>query len=161
MIDDPSARFLAVASDPHAVVRLLVEGMVTLERDRDAGERLITVVLSKDQLDASGTRVRDREMLRRLEANRDIARSYVGGTAANDYAWSGTPEVTFDTVYSAAGQGVDFPQPGSAKLFVACGGADRPRPVELRRNASGQWKVVGWSSLTTGVRKGATAAGDF
>lgn len=160
MSDDPAERFAAVGTDPHAVVGLLVEGMVTLERDAAAGERLIAVVLPKDQVDASG-RVRDREMLRRLQANPDIARSYVGGRHDADYAWDGTAKVTFDTEYSAARQGVDYPQPGSAKLFVACGGADTPRPVELRRNASGQWKVFGWSSLTVGVRKRASAAGDF
>jgi hypothetical protein len=161
MSDEVSSRFTAVASDPHAVIRMLLEGMVLLERDTEAGERLIAIVCSKDQLDASGTRVRDREMVRRLLANPTIARSYVGAQPQTDYAMDGTPSVTFDTVYSAAGQGVDYPQVGQAKLFVACSGADRPRPVELRKNGRGEWKVTSWSSLTVGVRKGATAAGDF
>lgn len=157
---DPAARFVAVAADPHAVVRLLLEGLVTLERDAAVGEALLAQVVSKDQLGADG-RLRDREALRRLTASRDIARSYVGATATGDYAWDGALRVTFDAAYSAARQGVDYPEPGHAKLFVASGGADTPRPVELRRNGQGQWKVTGWSSLTVGVRRGATAAGDF
>lgn len=157
---EPIERFTAVAADPHAVVGLLVEGMVLLETDPAAGEQLIATVLSKQQVDATGTKVADREMIRRLTTRADIARSYVGGAAANDYA-SSSLTVMFDTDYSKAQQGVDFPEPGAAKLFVVCGGADRPRPVELKKNASGQWKVVNWSSLTVGVQPRTSVAGDF
>lgn len=156
---DPAARFAAVASDPHAVVRLLVEGMLLLEHDATAAEHLLATVLAKNQVDATGTKVADREMIRRLVTRADIARSLAGGTAANNY----TPEggIVFDAEYSKAQQGVDYPEAGHAKLFVACGGADRPRPVELKKNSSGQWKVVNWSSLTVGVQVRASAAGDF
>lgn len=44
---DPAARFVAAAADPHAVVRLLLEGLVTLELDAAAGEALLAQVVSK------------------------------------------------------------------------------------------------------------------
>lgn len=140
---------------------MLLEGMVTLEKDAALGEQMIATVCSKDQLSADVTKLADREAIRRLTGSKDIARSYVGATHADEYAWNGTIDVTFDTAYSAARQGVDYPEPGKAKLFLACGGADTPRPVELRKNASGQWKITSWSSLQVGVRKPAKAAGDF
>lgn len=158
-MDDFEQRFQAQAADAHAVVRLLLEGMAELERDPERGERMIAIVCSKDQLSADGAKLRDREAIRRLLANPHIARSYVGASHTDGYAWNHTLAVTFDTQQKL--QGVDYPEPGRAKLFVASGGADSPRPVELRKNASGQWKVTGWSSLQVGVRKPPAVAGDF
>ncbi|MDA3940376.1 MAG: hypothetical protein PF693_13895 [Spirochaetia bacterium] len=37
------------------------------------------------------------------------------------------------------------------KLFVACSGASSPRPVRVKRNSSGLWKVDEFSSLVVGV----------
>ena len=54
-----------------------------------------------------------------------------------------------------------MPQQGQAKLFVACGGADTPRPIQLARNNAGQWKVVNFSSLTVGVKPRPSVADDF
>ena len=129
-------------SDPKAVVKLLVEGMHALERDPAAGEAAMGRVCSKAI--ATDGKLHDRELVKRLLANPAIGRSYSGAV---------------DTVYSANLQGVDYPEPGKAKFFVACSGADTPRPIELAKNASGQWKVVSFNSLTVGVKK--APAGDF
>lgn len=137
-------------TDPHTSIRQLIAGMLELERDAERGEQMIVEVCSKDLLTADRTKLHDRESIKRLLASRDIARSYAGGTLANGYTADGT--VAFDTEYSKL-QGVDYPEPGRAKLFVTCGGADTPRPVELRKNPSGQWKVTAWSSLQVGVKK--------
>lgn len=146
-------------ADPHHVVQLLVEGMLALERDPVAGEALLVHVLAKPLLSSDGARVHDRSALDRLRARADIARSYLGGTPATNYAIADGARVTFDTSNPHAG--VDYPEPAHAKLFVACGGADSPRPVELRRNARFEWKVTSWSSLTVGVKPPASAADDF
>jgi hypothetical protein len=167
--DDFKTRFETGGSDPEAVVRLLIEGMCTLETDSDLGEQMVALVCSKKILDPapetlSGFRFRRTDdSLDRLRRNADIARSYAGGTHGNDYrdANPAAPRVTLDTVYSARAQGIDYPQAGQAKLFVASGGADTPRPVTLARNNAGLWKVVNFSSLTVGVRPPATEAGDF
>lgn len=159
-----AARFAAEATDAHAAVRLLVEAMVVATQDAVAGDALLCVVCSKDLQSPDpkapgGQRLRDRELVRRLVAAPAIATSLAGARAADGYTWDGVVRVAFDAAYSANQQGVDWPEPGRAKLFLVCGGADRPRPVELRRNAAGLWKVVNFGSLTVGVARPST--GDF
>lgn len=162
-------RYRSVAGDPRAVVRLFVDAMLALERDAPAATQAMVRMCSTRHLDPapgepSGHRFRASEVeaCRRLLRSPNIARSYAGGHHQHDYALDATaPRVTLDESYSARAQGVDYPQPGEAKLFVASGGADLPRPITLARNASGEWKVTNFSSLTTGVRPPASARGDF
>ena len=77
-----------------------------------------------------------------------LARSYfAGATPQNDYAPSQPYTVTIsDNPHSYAEQ-------GSVKLFVHCGGADSPRPIEMRLAKDGKWYVTGYSSLLSGIRK--------
>ena len=49
---------------------------------------------------------------------------------------------------------------GTTKVFVTCTGADSPRPVTLKRNGSGIWKALEWSSLLVGIRPPATPEGN-
>lgn len=166
---DFEARYLAVAADARAVARLFVEALFALEIDEPAATQAMARMSSTRHLDPAPSepsgfrfRISDREAVRRLVRDRNIARSYVGGRHEADYTVDPAALcVVLDQTYSAAGQGVDYPRPGEAKLFVASGGADLPRPITLARNASGEWKVTGFSSLTTGVRPPASAAGDF
>jgi hypothetical protein len=166
---DFEARYLAHATEPKAVVRLFVEALLALEVDEHAATQAMARMCSTRHLDPAPTepsghrfRVSDREAVKRLLRDRNIARSYCGGHHQRDYALDlAAPRVVLDEAYSARGQGVDFPRAGEAKFFVASGGADLPRPITLARNAKGEWKVTNWSSLTTGVRPPASAAGDF
>ena len=77
-----------------------------------------------------------------------LARSYfAGATPQNDYAPTQPYTVVVsDNPYSYAAQ-------GAAKLFVHCGGADSPRPVEMRLAKNGKWYITGYSSLLLGIRK--------
>lgn len=161
-------RYLAEAADAHAVCRLFVDGMLTLERDEALGTQMMLRCCSTRHLDPdasapSGHRFRmsDREAVKRLLRDPNIARSYAGGHHETGYAGADASRIALDTSYSASAQGVDHPAAGQAKLFVASGGADNPRPITLARNSRGEWKVTGFSSLTTGVRKPAAEVGDF
>jgi hypothetical protein len=166
---DLAARYEAIATDARAVARLFVEAMLALERDEAAATQAMVRMCSTRSLDPAPSepsghcfRASEREAVKRLLRDPNIARSYCGGRHEHDYALDlAAPRVVLDEAYSARGQGVDYPRPGEAKLFVASGGADLPRPILLARNASGQWKVTNWSSLTTGVRKPASSAGNF
>ena len=167
--NDFKARFEAQGSDPEATVRLLVEGMVTLEQDEALGAQLMALVISKKNLqpdpDAlSGQRFRPADgTLSRLLADPNISRALAGGTHQQGYQDfdPAALRVELDRGYSSGAQGVDYPRPGEAKLFLRCGGADTPRPVTLAKNSSGTWKVVNLSSLTSGVRRPAAEVGDF
>jgi len=163
------SRFETSGKDPVEVVKLLVEAMVVLDSDTDLGKQMMALVMSKRDLDEtpgtlSGFSLRrTNQVPQRLARDPNIARSYAGGTAQNDYRDfdPANLRIEIDTNYSAQRQGVDYPEPGKAKFFVKSGGADTPRPVALARNRAGYWKVTELSSLSMGVRPPAGAADDF
>ena len=76
-----------------------------------------------------------------------LARSYfAGATPQNDYAPAKPYTVVVsDNPYSYAVE-------GSAKLFVHCGGADSPRPIETRLAKDGKWYMTGSGALLVGIR---------
>ncbi len=41
----------------------------------------------------------------------------------------------------------------SARLFVFSSGADRDRPISMKRNNRGIWKAYEWSTIVTGIRE--------
>ena len=45
-----------------------------------------------------------------------------------------------------------YDEQGYARLYIACGGADSPRPVKLRKKGDGQWCL--WEQyLLTDIRQ--------
>ena len=76
-----------------------------------------------------------------------LARSYFNGaTPQNDY----TPTQPHNVVISDNKH--SYNNHGSAKLFIHCGGADSPRPIELRLAKDSRWYLTGFSSLLVGIR---------
>lgn len=80
------------------------------------------------------------------------ARSYIifsyftGATPENNY----TPTKPYTVTISSDSHSYD--EENYARLYVACGGADSPRPVKLRKKADGQWCL--WEqSLLTDIRQ--------
>ena len=77
-----------------------------------------------------------------------LANSYfAGATAQNDY----TPSQPYTVVISDNAH--SYVNPGSVNLFVCCGGADSPRPIEMRLAKDGKWYLTGHASLLVGIRK--------
>lgn len=83
----------------------------------------------------------------RFRGKEYLMRSYFDGSSPeNDY----TPGLPFtvtvsDNAYSRQ-------EPGLIKLFVACSGADSPRPVQLRLAKDGKWYL--WEQfLLAGIRQ--------
>lgn len=77
-----------------------------------------------------------------------IPRSYfAGATPQNGYNVDAPYTLNFQTNrYSGD------PAGGKVKVFVACGGADSPRPITVIRNQNGIWKAKEWSSVLVGIR---------
>lgn len=80
------------------------------------------------------------------------ARSYIifsyftGATPENNY----TPTKPYTVTISSDSHSYD--EENYARLYVACGGADSPRPVKLRKKADGQWCL--WEQyLLTDIRQ--------
>lgn len=89
----------------------------------------------------------DRQFLRdRLSGKAYVPFSYFfGATPDNNY----TPTQPYRV--EVLSNGVSFDQPGMARLLIASGGADSPRPVVLRF-AEGRWYL--WEQLlATDIRK--------
>ena len=76
-----------------------------------------------------------------------LARSYFAGAAPqNDY----TPSQPYTVAVSDNPYSYD--NDGYAKLYIACGGADNPRPITLRQAKDGKWYL--WEQfLLTGIKK--------
>lgn len=90
-----------------------------------------------------------------------IWRSYVKGTSpANKYE---VPDPTNFEIETRI-QDIDQPTPESTsvRIFVHSSGADSDRPIKLKKDSRGQWRVYEYSSLCVGVRKPASEAdGEF
>ena len=85
--------------------------------------------------------------------------SYICGTSPETgYTLPESGEYTMDVKADPRSSGTA--SVGTAKVFVACTGADSPRPVTLKRNGNGIWKALEWSSLLVGIRPPATPEGD-
>ena len=77
-----------------------------------------------------------------------VPRSYfAGATPNNDYqpAVPYTIEIR-ENLYTYATDGI-------AKLFIPSGGADDPRPIQLRKAKDGKWYLWEYSSILLGIRQ--------
>lgn len=84
-----------------------------------------------------------------------IARSYFDGTKPETgYQLPKSLSMTFTrNTYSEMDN-------GDIKVFVKCSGASSPRPITLRKNDKGIWKVINYSSLFVGTIPPANGKGD-
>lgn len=70
---------------------------------------------------------------------------FAGATPDNNY----TPSQPYTLTVTADAHSYD--EQGYARLYIASGGADSPRPIKLRQKADGQWCL--WEQyLTTDIR---------
>ena len=71
---------------------------------------------------------------------------FAGATPENDY----TPSQPYGVVISD--NPYSYANEGFVKLFVHCGGADNPRPIETRLAKDGRWYLSGYAGLLSGIR---------
>jgi len=84
-----------------------------------------------------------------LNQNNKIPDSYIkGGSPENNYSIQLPYIYEYSTNPSSGNEG-----DGLIKLFVTCYGADTPRPIHLKKNNRGIWKVNNWSSVIVGIKK--------
>lgn len=77
-----------------------------------------------------------------------VPRSYfAGATPANDYQ----PQSPY-TIEVRENQ-YTYSVDGIAKLFIPSGGADDPRPIQLRKAKDGKWYLWEYSSILLGIRQ--------
>jgi hypothetical protein len=148
------------AGDPENTIMYYLIAALNIEKDQDLADAMMTVVVSKDDSLEDGSSPSGRKLGRSAKyyvgqflKNKNIARSYVGGTPENDYKIS-KDSLTMTVVKTEN-------QSKGVKIFIQSGGKDMPTPVYLRKNNSGQWKLTNYSSICTGVKKTHHEEGDF
>ena len=91
----------------------------------------------------------DKSFIRDRFRDKDyVPRSYfAGATPGNDYQ----PQSPY-TVEVRENQ-YTYSVEGIAKLFIPSGGADDPRPIQVRKAKDGKWYLWEYSSILLGIRQ--------
>jgi hypothetical protein len=149
------------ADNPHDSIMYYIIAALNIEKDPDLADAMMTVVVSKRQTlesskSPSGYKLRKtaKYYIGQFKEDKNIARSYMGADWKNDYKFSKSNMVMTVT----KDQKVDDK---TRKIFIHSGGADSARPVTIKRNKHGQWKLTSYGSLCVGVRKPASEVDDF
>ena len=135
----------------------MVLALLAYTKDEELGVQCLAVAVDRGRLQQGskgykGWQLSNGDLQRirlQVQGRSYLPRSYIeGATPGNGYALIGAPYVVMcsDNPYSG-----DLDS-GTYKIFVACSGADSPRPITLKRNNRGFWKASEWSSLLVGVR---------
>lgn len=148
------------AGKPENTIMYYLIAALNIEKDPELAETMMTVIVSKkdcleDAKSPSGLKLgrNARYFVGQFKQNKNIARSYVGGTPQNGYKFSKGNLVLTVTKTQEHGKGL--------KIFIDSGGKDMDTPVQLQKNNNGQWKLTEYSSICTGVRKTVEEEGDF
>jgi hypothetical protein len=123
------------------------------EKNKDAS-KMMGLCLPKDKLDNQGEPSRANTMWSQMfkpagPKSRTVApipASYLGGTPANHYA------ADYNHVITSTDHKYFEQDENNAKIFIQSGGKDFQTPVTLKRNNSGSWKIMEFSSIYTGVK---------
>ncbi|TET10704.1 MAG: hypothetical protein E3J86_04905 [Candidatus Thorarchaeota archaeon] len=148
------------AGKPENTIMYYVIAALNIEKDPKLADAMMTVLVSKrdcmeDGGSPSGLKLgrSAKYFIGQFKKNKNIARSYVGGTYKNEYKFSKSNLTMTVVKKQEHGKGL--------KIFIDSGGKDLNTPVQLRSNSSGQWKLTEYSSICTGVRKTVEEEGDF
>lgn len=150
------------AGSPYETIMYYIIAALNIENDPKLANAMMTVVVSKKDSVEDGSSPSGRMLRRHGSAyyigqfvkTGHIARSYVGGTPDNEYQIANNRLVM--TVVKEQDKGES-----EKKIFIQSGGKDMPTPVSLARNSSGQWKLIEYSSVCTGVKRSKSELGDF
>lgn len=149
-----------LASTPEGGAATFVVAMMMYTENETLGMQAFTVVLDQNNLVEGGTKSVYMGYSPSLGVQQDIrnyygkhkdhlANSYIVGTSHTDnYKLSSAPYKMAFTRNRYTEQ-----TDGSMRIFIKCNGADTPRPITLKKNNRGIWKVTNYSSLFVGVRK--------
>ncbi|MHA1211423.1 MAG: DUF6935 domain-containing protein, partial [Candidatus Heimdallarchaeota archaeon] len=149
------------ADDPaQSVFYLVIAALNYSVDDKVLGDAMATIPLAKThnekvEFTPSGLKLgpSNRKLFQYMRNDPNIAKSYLGADYTNDYAFN-AKKLEMKVLATV----IDS---GQASVIIQSGGKDNPTPIKLAENKNGQWKVIEFSSLATGVRKPSSVAGDF
>ena len=148
------------AGKPENTIMYYLIAALNVEKDPELADAMMTVVVSKNDCVEDGKSHSGLKLGRsakyfvgQFKKNKNIARSYVGGTPQNGYKIDKDKLTMTVKKKQEHGKGL--------KIFIDSEGKDFDTPVRLRKNNSGQWKLIEYSSICTGVQKTLEEEGDF
>lgn len=154
-------------SSPAGAAALFTAALITYSENPEAGLPMLILILVNDgsllQSATAGQGYRGYDLSRNTRYLIDrvltapwIPRSYVQGTSpANQYTIAPGP-----LRFAFSSNNYSQVSPDEVRIFITSTGADSPRPLRLKRNDAGLWKVAEFSSLVVGVRAPASGAQD-
>ncbi len=154
----------ALAGEPEGAAAIFVTAMLVYVRDPELGTDMFTVALDSSQLIekhggykgfAPNSGVMS-YLENYLAPKPYLAASYISGTGPENGYILPDPPLSVDVSRNRYSEQTN----GDIKVFIACSGADSPRPVILRRNNRGLWKAVNVNSLFVGIRPPAAVTDD-
>lgn len=135
----------AVMDTPFKTAALTVLALYVFAADQAAGTELLNFLRGPRPLTGYDISfIKDR--FRGGARNYIISSYFDGAKPENDY----TPSEPYTVTVTSNAH--SFDEQGYARLYIACGGADSPRPVQLRKKGDGQWCL--WEQyLLTDIRQ--------
>ncbi len=137
-----AAALPSLTTDPEGAAAACVAALHLLALDAEAGKKALALL--DPQVSNRTLQLAERQ----LAQHPHLPRSYFLGTSPQGgYALPEALELAFsENPYSGSRD------QGQLKLFVACSGADSPRPITTKRRSDGRWYPHSWSSLVVGIR---------
>lgn len=158
-----------LARNPSGAAALFAVALQVYAQNKDQGKPMLIALLVNDgSLMSQSTRPGNyrgydlsnntKFLVDQLDSKPWVPNSYVVGTSqANGYALPASGPYHFDITQN---QFTVVKPDEEVRIFIACTGADTPRPIRLKKNTEGIWKVAEFSSLVVGVRAPASTTRD-
>lgn len=156
-----------LGTQPSGAAALFAAALIRYAEDQTAGLPMLVVMLVNDgslMSTVTGNRgyrgydltASTRYLVDRLKDQPWIAKSLVQGTSpANRYAIPSGP-----ARFEFSKNPYTLVSPTELRIFISSTGADSARPLRLKQNEAGLWKVAEFSSLVVGVRAPASTTRD-
>jgi hypothetical protein len=139
-----------VATTPQGGALMFVQALIEYSKGTGLGNEMMTNVIFEGDLVDSELSNMDRYRLYRVKEF--MARSYIDGTNPDD-CYTIPNEDKVRLAFRDQKKYVGSIKSGRYKVFVYCGDASlTARPLTLKRNSDGIWKVIEFSSLTLPVQ---------
>lgn len=145
-----------LATTPEGGATAFIVALIIYRDNPDLGKKCLTITIDKKGLrkDPNGYKgyaplKQDMTLIKRqFYKNSLIINSYIKGSSPkNGYKIS----LPYQFIYTSNAYSGDRNN-GRFKVFVACSGADSPRPITMIKNNRGLWKASAWSSIVLGIK---------
>lgn len=159
-VDSYYTKWNEISSDPYKVILLYLNAALQIEKNPKVAENMMTIVVSKKDCQEDNTSPTNlrlghsaKNFHSKFEENPNIARSYLGGSPDNNYT---IDESNLELLIVREAEDNE-----RLKIFIKSQGKDLATPVQVQKNRNGQWKLVEYSSICTGVKKPISEKNDF